>query len=137
ALIAAADPASENLLLLVVSRSSSPRIESVSAATILRERDSTLLRELAMTVAGSGRPLALLGATGPDPAAVVLHFAAMLRVGRVVVLRAEDASMEDERQRATRAWLSLSVPVQSLHVELVGTGAIPSVAFELRRSVPS
>lgn len=129
-LFAAVDLAAQDVIVLAVG--SSPRTAEpgaaatfVSAESILRERDPRLVSVLARAAASARRPVALMRAAGLDPAVVVLDAARRLRAARVVALRGEDTSTDEQRRVCVRAWESLPSPRPAMHVDLIASGAAP------------
>lgn len=136
-LLAAVGPASQPMMVLAVDAMSSsvgtePRATFSDAERFLRERDPRLRAQLSRVVAGAGWPVVLMSATGHDPALVVLDVALRLGASRVVVLRAEDTSTEEQRCRCSAVWDGLPSPRSGLHVEMIAAdGDAPPMVIEL------
>lgn len=137
-LLAAVAPTCQALVVLAIELSPStsvtvPTATLASAEKLLQGRDARLVAALERAAVGRGRAVALMRSIGPDPAFVALDLAARLGVSRLVVLDAEDASVEEQRRRCTLVWNSLPVPRQALRVHMVVPGAGP-VTFDLAPS---
>lgn len=135
-LFAAVDVDTEDVVVLVIDaweRFAEPGPAAFPGGTegLLRDRDPRLTGVLARVMKSAYRPLTVMYATGPDPAHVVMDVAQKLGATRVVVLRAEDSSAEEQQRRCATAWKSLPPPRPVLRVDLIGARRDAPVTLEL------
>ena len=136
-LLASVEPAARPMMVLAVGAVSSseetePGTASASAERFLRARDPRLDAQLVRVVAAAGVPIVLMHAAGRDPALVVLDLALKLRASRVVVLRGEDTSIQEQLRVCSAVWEGLPSPRPGLHVEMVSAdGDTPPLVIEL------
>jgi hypothetical protein len=135
-LLTAVDPTCQRVIVLAIDLSSRPSKASAGATLanaerFLHERDTHLIPTLARAVVSFGKPVALMRAAGPDPAVAALGVAAQLHARVLVVLSAEDTSVEEQRRRCALAWESLPAPRPALRVHLVAPGSDAPSIFDL------
>jgi hypothetical protein len=135
-LLAVVDVDTQDVVVLVIDPCdgiAEPRSNArlVSPTDVLRDRDPRLTSKLARVMRSAHRPVSLLRAVGPDPALVVLDVAQKLGVARLVALRAEDSSADEQRRRCTSAWESLPSPRPVLRIDLISARGDAPMTLEL------